>query len=192
MATEASAQLLTPLNTDERRALLRLARDSIRAAFRDEAPPLPCLLTPQLQAPGAAFVSLHLRAELRGCVGTLRADHALYVSVAERARAAAFEDPRFAPLTVAELAEVEIEISRLSRLQPAGPTEVVPGIHGVAVTAGERRGVFLPQVAPRYGWDAETLLAEVCLKASLPPDAWQWAETRLEIFEAEVFGETAA
>jgi len=188
--SESSPALFIPLTASERCTLLRLARDSIRGALHHDALPRPCLLTAPLEAPGAAFVSLHIHSDLRGCVGTLLAEQSLYLTVAARARSAAFDDPRFAPLTDAELMGVKIEISRLSRLVPACADVVRPGKHGIALTAGEHRGVFLPQVALRYGWDCPTLLSELCRKAQLPPDAWRWPETRLEIFEAEVFGES--
>ena len=107
------------------------------------------------------------------------------------AAAAAFEDPRFRPLTQADLAQTEIEISRLSVPRPASPTDVIPGRHGVCVTRGDYRGVFLPQVAERYGWDREQLLAEACLKAMLPANAWRDAAATLLIFEAEVFNDSS-
>ena len=189
MGSEPPSTHLTALTAAERRELLWLARESIRSALHDEALPLPRMLTPSLLAPGAAFVSLHVARALRGCVGSLVAEQPLHVAVAGRARSAAFEDPRFAPLTEVELALVEIEISRLGQVVRACAADVRPGVHGVCLSAGERRGVFLPQVASRYGWDAETLLGELCRKALLPPDAWRWPETSLEIFEAEVFGD---
>jgi AmmeMemoRadiSam system protein A len=190
MASESASRLLVPLTVGERRDLLWLAHESIRSALHDEAPPVPRTLTPPLLEPGAAFVSLHIANELRGCVGTLLAEQALHVTVAHRARAAAFDDPRFAPLTAVELASVEIEISRLSPLVPAHAEDVLPGVHGICLSVRERRGVFLPQVARRHGWDRETLLRELCQKALLPPDAWRWPETTLEIFEAEVFADS--
>jgi AmmeMemoRadiSam system protein A len=177
------------LTAAERGELLWVARASIRSALSHQPPPPPRAPTPALQQPGAAFVSLHIEEHLRGCVGTLLAEHSLQVTVAQRARAAAFEDPRFAPLTEVELATVTIEISRLGPVVPAPADAVLPGVHGVCLTAGERRAVFLPQVAGRHGWGRDTLLRELCQKAALPPDAWRWPETRLEIFEAEVFAE---
>lgn len=187
MASEAPLSLLTPLTADERRILLRLARQSILTALRNEGPPAPETLTAPLLEPGAAFVSLHIEENLRGCVGTLLADQPLHATVTHTARSAAFDDPRFPPLVVAELELVEIEISRLSAQVPARPEDIRPGVHGVCIHAGQRRGVFLPQVAQRYDWDRETLLRELCQKAMLPPDAWKWPQTSLEIFEAEVF-----
>jgi uncharacterized protein len=181
--------LLTP---DERCQLLALARDSIRAALQGEQPPTPAPLTPALDEPGAAFVSLHEGARLRGCIGTLTADRPLHLTVSQMAVAAACDDPRFAPLALAELAAVTIEISRLGALVQALPEQVCPGRHGVCLQTGDRRGVFLPQVALQYQWDRETLLRELCLKALLPPDAWREPGATLMVFEAEVFGETQA
>src|SRR5437762_696119 len=102
----SSPTALTPLTASERRELLWLARASIRAALHHQAVPRPHTFTPPLLESGAVFVSLHIEHDLRGCVGSLAADQPLHVAVALRARAAAFEDPRFAPLTEAELAVV--------------------------------------------------------------------------------------
>ena len=190
MSTEAPA--FRPLTSAERLELLWFARQSIHAALHGAAPPECRAPTPTLTAPGAAFVSLHQQHRLRGCIGTLAADRPLYRAVAQMALSAAFDDPRFPPLTKSELPEVDIEISRLSPLVPGLPEQVCPGRHGVCVTQGDHRGVFLPQVALEYHWDRETLLRELCRKALLPPDAWRHPSTTLTLFEAEVFGEEAA
>jgi len=150
------------------------------------------MLTVALNAPGAVFVSLHQQRRLRGCIGTLAAERALYLAVAQMALSAAFDDPRFPSLSKSELLGVDIEISRLSPLVPCLPEDVCPGRHGVCMTQGEHRGVFLPQVALEYHWNRETLLRELCRKALLPPDAWRHPSTTLMLFEAEVFGEEAA
>jgi uncharacterized protein len=189
MTAELQLPPFAPLTLAERRDLLSLARESIRAALQSDQPPIPAQLTPALDDPGAAFVSLHEGTRLRGCIGTLTADRPLYLTVSQMAVAAACDDPRFPPLSLAELAAVVIEISRLGPLIPALPGQVCPGRHGVCLHTGERRGVFLPQVALQYHWDRETLLRELCLKALLPPDAWLEPDTTLMVFEAEVFGE---
>jgi AmmeMemoRadiSam system protein A len=178
-----------PLTSAERHELLWLARESIHATLHGTASPGCRALTPALDAPGAAFVSLHQQHRLRGCIGTLTAERPLYRTVAQMALSAAFDDPRFPPLTKSELPSVQIEISRLSPLVPASPEEICPGRHGVCMTQGDHRGVFLPQVALEYHWDRETLLRELCRKALLPPDAWRHPGTALTLFEAEVFGE---
>lgn len=177
------------LTVTERRDLLWLARERIRCSLRGETPPLIKQLTPAMCEPSAAFVSLHQQEELRGCIGTLAADRPLHETVAQLAVSAAFEDPRFPPISLAELAETEIEISRLSRLVRAAPEQICVEQHGVCITLGEHRGVFLPQVARRFGWDRNRLLEELCRKALLPADAWRHAQASLMIFEAEIFSE---
>jgi AmmeMemoRadiSam system protein A len=181
-----------PLTPAERQELLWLARQGIHAALHGTTPPECRALTPALGTPGAAFVTLHHQGHLRGCIGTLAAERPLHRTVAQMALSAAFDDPRFPPLSMSELPGVIIEISRLSLLVPAAPEEVLPGRHGVCVAQGEHRGVLLPQVALEYHWDRETLLREVCRKALLPPDAWRRPGTTLMLFEAEVFGEDTA
>jgi AmmeMemoRadiSam system protein A len=134
------------------------------------------------------FTTLHLNGKLRGCIGYVVPTHSLYRTVAETARAAAFDDPRFRPITSDEASELKIEISVLSLLQPIRPEEVQIGVHGLVVAYGGRRGLLLPQVPVEWGWDRETFLAQTCLKAGLPPDAWlQGAE--LQAFTAEVFSD---
>ncbi|MFQ5665525.1 MAG: AmmeMemoRadiSam system protein A [Candidatus Binatia bacterium] len=189
MTAELPRITLEPLTPAERRALLRLARHSIRAALVGEESPLQVTASRALNAPGAAFVSLHCGGHLRGCIGTLHAEKPLQETVVEMARSAAFADPRFQPLDLDELSRVRIEISRLSCLVPARSEQVCPGVHGVSLTCGERRSVFLPQVATLYHWDRETLLTELCRKAMLPPQAWRWPETGLFVFTAEIFAD---
>jgi AmmeMemoRadiSam system protein A len=178
--------MLTPA---ERRELLRLARDSIRAALRATQPPAAASLTPALCEPAAVFVSLHQQHRLRGCVGTLSADRPLHEAVVRTARSAALDDPRFAPLAEDELADVRIEISRLGPMVPVRPEQVHPGSHGVCLRRGDQHAVFLPQVATRHDWNRETLLSELCLKALLPPDTWTHPDTSLMVFSAEVFAD---
>ena len=187
MDNEAPA--LVVLTSDERHELLRLARESIRAALCGDERPVACMLTTALREPTAVFVSLHNQERLRGCLGTLVAERPLHEAVVHMARAAALDDPRFPPLTAVELTAVDIEISRLSPLAPAFAEQVRPGSHGVCLQCGDRRAVFLPQVATHYGWDREMLLSELCRKAMLPRDAWKRPETCLQIFSAEVFAD---
>jgi uncharacterized protein len=171
----------------ERKLLLRLARDSIQSALEDRdldlTPP-----TPHLAEPRGAFTTLHLGKKLRGCIGYVSPTASLYKTVADTARASAFDDPRFDRVTLPEVPHLKIEISVLSRLQPIQPDEVVVGKHGLVVTQGNHRGLLLPQVAPEWEWDRETFLAQTCLKAGLPADAWKH-DAELQAFTAEVFGE---
>jgi len=182
-----TAQPHCEYSQEERELLLELAHRSIEAAFDDQgmdlSPP-----TPHLAERRGAFTTLHLRGALRGCIGYVLPSQSLYTTVAETAKAAAFDDPRFEPVTSQEAPHLKIEISVLSPLQIIRPEEVVVGKHGLVVTQGNRRGLLLPQVPVEWEWERETFLAQTCLKAGLPPDAWQHG-AQLQGFTAEVFGE---
>ena len=184
---------MSPLNEDEQRCLLSVARQAIRAALHREAlapeSAAASLPSPHLRESGAAFVSLHRHGRLRGCVGYVVARKPLYETVAEAAAAAAFHDLRFPPLREDELDGLEIEISVLSPLFPIAPEDIRPGEHGLMVSLGPQRGLLLPQVATEYGWTRERFLEETCAKAGLEPDAWKMG-ARLEAFTACVFSET--
>lgn len=176
------------LSDSEKRLLLTVARDAIAGRLSGRESPLP-EGTPRLQATGSAFVSLHLDHELRGCIGDLQFARPLLQSVHDNALSAAFRDPRFPELTMAELAAVEIEISCLSPPREVTSADAIEiGRHGVILEKSGRRAVFLPQVAPDYGWDVPTTLNQLCRKAGLANDAWRTGAT-LEVFEAIVFSE---
>ncbi len=172
---------------EERNLLLRLAHHSIESALEERAidltPP-----TAHLAEQRGAFTTLHLRGKLRGCIGYVFPAQSLYRTVAETARAAALDDPRFEPVGLPEAPELQVEISVLSTLKPITPEDVVVGKHGLVVSYGNRRGLLLPQVPVEWGWDRETFLSQTCLKAGLPPDAWLHG-AELQAFTAEVFGE---
>lgn len=104
--------------------------------------------------------------------------------------AAALEDPRFQPVESGEVAQIDIEISVLGPVEEVeDPTAIEVGRDGLVVEQGSRRGLLLPQVATEWGWDRETFLAQTCLKAGLPADAWKRG-AQVFRFQAEVFGET--
>ncbi len=172
---------------EERRQLLLLAHEVINANLEgrevDATPP-----SDHLAEPRGAFTTLHLKGELRGCVGYVMPVHPLYRTVAETAIAAAFHDTRFFPVTREEAPALEIEISVLSLLKPIEADEIEIGKHGLVVTFGSRRGLLLPQVPVEYNWDVKTFLQQTCHKAGLPPDAWERGAT-LECFTAEIFGD---
>jgi AmmeMemoRadiSam system protein A len=133
---------------------------------------------PWLQEPGATFVTLQLSGELRGCVGSLSANKPLCEDVEANARAAAFHDPRFAPLSRREYPGIEIEVSLLSPLEKMAVesekhllTLLRPGVDGVVMEYGWQRGTFLPQVWEQLP-DPKTFLAHLKQKAGLPVDFW--------------------
>lgn len=172
---------------EERSLLLRVAHTSIESAIRAQEIALEAP-TPHLAEKRGAFSTLYVRGELRGCVGYVFPVSPLYRTVAETARAAAFEDVRFSPLSAKELPELEVHLSILSVLQPIRAEEVQVGRHGLLVSLDARRGLLLPQVPVEHGWDRETFLEQTCRKAGLPLDAWRQGAT-LEAFTAELFGD---
>ncbi len=106
--------------------------------------------------------------------------------------AAASDDPRFPPLRAGEVADVAVAVSVLGPPRPiADPRTVEIGRQGLLVSRGFHRGTLLPKVAVEHGWGAEEFLKHTCLKAGLPPRAWQEADVTVEVFDAEEFGEEA-
>jgi AmmeMemoRadiSam system protein A len=172
---------------DERLTLLRIAHASIESQLADEALSLEAP-TPHLAEKRGAFTTLYVRRDLRGCVGYVFPVASIYQTVAETARAAAFEDSRFSPLSAAELPDLEIHLSVLSPLEPIRAEQVEVGRHGLLISLDGRRGLLLPQVPVEHGWDRETFLQQTCRKAGLPLDAWRHGAS-LEAFTAELFGD---
>jgi hypothetical protein len=175
----------------DRVLLLQIARAAIAAHVRQSTTES-AIRIPQsamLARPGAAFVTLHRRGDLRGCIGHLEPTESIGTVVSRCAVAAGSRDPRFPPVTPAELDEIDIEISLLGPLLPiAGPQDILVGRDGLVVERGWQRGLLLPQVAVEWEWDAEAFLAHTCRKAGLPRDAWKQGAAMWR-FEAEVFGE---
>jgi AmmeMemoRadiSam system protein A len=172
---------------EERALLLRVAHESILAALENRKisfdPP-----SPHLAEKRGVFASLYLEGELRGCVGFVQAVDSVYRAVAEAARAAAFEDTRFYPVTLGEAPRLHIELSILSPMQVVSPDDVEIGHHGLLISQHGWRGLLLPQVAVEHNWNRVTFLEQTCHKAGLPHDAWQKG-AKVEAFTAEVFGE---
>jgi AmmeMemoRadiSam system protein A len=184
---EDSSRKADEFTKEERSSLLKLAHASIEAALEQREIPLDPP-SPHLAEPRGAFTTIYYRGQLHGCVGYVFAVASLYRTVAETARAAAFEDTRFLPVTLEEAPELEVSLSVLSELQPIPADAVEIGRHGLVISQHGRRGLLLPQVPVEHGWDRVTFLEQTCRKAGLPPDAWQKGAT-IEAFTAEVFGD---
>ena len=191
------------LDETERAWLARLARTSIALAV-GAAPEMPgatglaeALNDPQapdrtrhpvLRRPLGSFVTISLGGDLRGCIGTIVGREPLEENVWRMARAAALEDPRFPPLSAREWARAGLDISVLDELTACpDPQRIDVGRHGVALQYGGRSGVFLPQVPVEQGWDRETYLDHLCLKAGVPVGSWRKPGARLYWYEAQVF-----
>ena len=178
----------TPEFSEQERALLlRLAHESISFAFENREISLD-VPAPHFAEHRGVFTSLYLRGELRGCVGYVLPSCTVYRAVAETARAAAFQDNRFPPVTKEEAPRLAIELSILSPPQPLQSEAIEVGRHGLLVSWHGRRGLLLPQVPIEHGWDRTTFLEQTCRKAGLPIDAWQKGAI-IEAFTAEVFGD---
>jgi uncharacterized protein len=182
---------MSPLADREKQLLLELARRALVAGVEKREPIQNFPDDEILRQPGGAFVTLHRRGRLRGCVGQLPSKDPLVEVVAHCAKAAALEDPRFTPVPAAELAEIEIELSILSPLDDVTLEKIEAGKHGLVVSRGWRRGVLLPQVATEFNWPTERFLEETCVKAGMEREAWKDSHTRIQAFTAEVFGEPA-
>jgi len=180
---------MSSLAEREKQLLLRIARSALTLGVANQ-PPLHDFRSEEfLQLVRGAFVTLHRRGRLRGCVGQLPGRDALAAVVAHCARAAALDDSRFDPVTSSELSEIDIEVSVLSALQDVTLEAIEPGKHGLIVSRGMQRGVLLPQVASQFKWGAQRFLEETCVKAGLERDAWKDPAALVQAFTAEVFSE---
>jgi AmmeMemoRadiSam system protein A len=197
-ADQAAMELVSArLPPDAGLLLLPLARQSIATALRLPSPVPAPAATPWLRAPGASFVTVTLGGQLRGCIGSLGAHRPLGRDVADNARAAALDDPRFPPLTRAEFGLVQLEVSVLSVPEPyacASRADAVaglrPGVDGVILAAHGRRATFLPQVWDELA-DPDQFLSHLMRKAGLPATLWD-DTVRLERYTVTAFLEPVA
>jgi AmmeMemoRadiSam system protein A len=171
-----TAEEAPPIHAARGDALLALARGAIAHELGVGARPR--IASDFLRAPGASFVTLRIDGQLRGCIGSLQAQRPLGEDIEHNARAAAFADPRFSPLSADELPRTHIEVSVLSAPQPMDVhsladllAQLRPHVDGLILSAGARRATFLPQVweqlpAPR------DFVAQLQQKAGLPVGSW--------------------
>lgn len=183
------------LSEDSKRRLLTIARDSIASQLKDkiesrlDLPSLP----PELQKPGACFITLTHNGLLRGCIGSLEARQPLAADVQEHASDAAFRDFRFPPLTASEFSDLHIEVSVLSAPTPLkydNPEELPdllhPGEDGVILARGMRRATFLPQVWEKVA-DPFSFLDMLCEKMGFEYDLWRREKLDVFIYHVESF-----
>ena len=176
--------------------LLKLARKSINLKLdgKDIKDQLEISEIPaELLSDGAAFVTLTRSGELRGCIGSLEAYRPLYLDVISHSLNAAFRDPRFHPLDISELNDINIEISVLSEKTGVSYSDfsdlkkkIIPGVHGVYLTHKNRTATFLPQVWEQLP-DHEQFFGHLCNKAGLPYDFMLTEKAGIEIYTVENF-----
>jgi len=180
------------MNDSQKMALLKVAKDTVRAVIAGGEAVRPETDDEELKAARGCFVTPKNGEQLRGCIGQFTSDEPLIELVAAMASASASRDTRFFdnPITPGELPQLDIEISVLSPLQLTNdPLSLRLGVDGIYIKRGFASGCFLPQVATETGWSAEQFLSYCCAhKAGLPYNAWQDAGTEVYLFQAEVFG----
>jgi AmmeMemoRadiSam system protein A len=177
------------LSEAECQALLRLARESVVEAVCRNCLPKRIPSDGIFAGHGGVFVTLHVSHKLRGCIGVVEANEPLGGSIVRCAASAALQDTRFAPVRPEELAELQIEVSLLSKRGPITLEQIEIGRHGLLVTCGNQRGVLLPQVAGEHRLTPEQFLAEACRKAGLAPEAWRNPGVEVFGFTCDVLAE---
>ncbi|MBI5741569.1 MAG: AmmeMemoRadiSam system protein B [Nitrospirae bacterium] len=175
----------SPLTGAEKDRLLDLARETIRLYVRDGKIPEVNISDKRLMTNGATFVTIKANGMLRGCIGNIFPVMPLYQSVIHNAVSASSRDPRFPPLGPEEIKDIDVEVTVLSALEPCNDkNEVEVGRHGLYIVKDDRSGILLPQVPVEQGWERDTFLRQVSIKAGLPGDAWKEAD--LYRFTAEI------
>lgn len=190
-----------PLTSSQGMTLVALARQTLARHLGRTPPPAEAqglearLAAPALQARCGTFVTLKINHRLRGCIGNLSADASLAAGVRDNALNAAFHDPRFSPLTAAELDTLQIEVSVLSeplRLDYTDADDLLsrlkPGIDGVILKKGHASATFLPQVWEQLP-QPDAFLSNLCMKAGLPADRWRQGDLTVLVYQVQYFHE---
>jgi hypothetical protein len=188
------------LSEEEGRAVVELARSAIEAHVKGERIRMLSWSSGFLSEERGVFVTLSTVEQgpdrLRGCIGFPYPVKKLGEGIQEAAIAAASEDPRFPPVRPGELGAIVVEVSVLTTPKPLEAKRRVDvqkmvriGKDGLIVSRSYTSGLLLPQVATEFGFDQQEFLSQACLKAGLMPDAWLDQETKLHVFQAEIFVE---
>jgi AmmeMemoRadiSam system protein A len=177
------------LSEADHRALLRLARNAVVEAVSQGHLPEPIPQDGVFAERCGAFVTLHVRRRLRGCIGVIEGDEPLGESIVRCAASAALQDPRFPSMRPEDLNDLQIEISLLSPPAAIRPEDVEIGRHGLLVSRGAQRGLLLPQVAVEHRLTREQFFEETCRKAQLERDVWREPGTQVLGFTCDVFSD---
>jgi AmmeMemoRadiSam system protein B/AmmeMemoRadiSam system protein A len=176
------------LSEEEKKTLHYIAKTVIENKAKGKAVPDFKIESTTLKENRGAFVTIHKKGQLRGCIGYIEGRGPLHKTIEEMAEAAAFRDPRFSAVKEKELPELDLEISVLTPLKRISDVnEIQVGKHGIYIKKGWYSGLLLPQVATEYRWDRQTFLEHTCQKAGLPSNAWKEKDTEIYIFSADIF-----
>ncbi len=181
---------------EQAKKLIKIARDSISSYFEGKEADVSEDIKKEFKEDRAVFVSLYVKDELTGCIGFPEPIIPLYKAVIDAARSAAFEDPRFPPLSREQFKELRIELSVLTKPEEIVvkdsaeyPEKVEIGKDGLVIKDKFGSGLLLPQVAVEWRWDSKEFLNQTCMKAGLSPDCWDNMKRNVYKFQAQVFEE---
>ncbi len=179
------------LNREQQIKILKLARNTIAGKLGLPLPYRDLELNESVfKEKFGAFVTLHIKGGLRGCIGYIVGIKEITETIIDMSKASAFDDPRFASLKKEEFEKIDIEVSILSPIEDVkNVSDIVIGRDGLIIKKGYKSGLLLPQVAVEQKWNLEEFLFNTCLKAGLSPQSWKEKDTKIEKFSAQVFGE---
>ncbi len=183
-------------NKEDGKALVNIAKESISCFFSEKEVVVKDKIKEKFKEKLGVFVTLKITDELRGCIGFVEGAAPLHEAVINAAKAAAFSDPRFGPLTKQEFENVKIELSVLTKpklIDVERPEEYLDkikiGEDGLIIKSSYSSGLLLPQVAVEWKWDVKGFLENTCQKAGLEKEAWKDLENKIYKFQAQVFEE---
>jgi AmmeMemoRadiSam system protein A len=184
-------------NLERGELLVKLARQCMVARVKGQRFPAPVEIQEEFSDYQGCFVTLRIEEQLRGCIGYPEPIMPLYEAVASAAENVTFRDFRFPSVSEEELPFIRVEVDLLTppRLLVGDEAEdyleqIDVGRDGLLIRSPGNTGLLLPQVATRYGWNAEEFLRQTCCKANLPEDAWYDLDrVRVYTFQVEAFGE---
>ena len=185
------------LTEDEGKLLVKIAREAIETFIKERKKiDIPESIPDTLKENMGAFVTLNKEGLLRGCIGYPEPIAPLISAVIDVAISAAVNDPRFSPVTVNELNNLEIEVSVLTKpelIEVEQPEQymdkVKVGDDGLIIEKGPYKGLLLPQVAREWGWNVEEFLYNTCVKAGLTADCWLYPDVKVYKFGSQIFHE---
>ena len=177
------------LNKVEQQKILSYSRELLKARLTHGPEPRLDFDHPLLEEKRGIFVTLKCEGRLRGCIGRILGEAPLRESIRDMTLAAAFKDPRFPPLGLAELEAIKIHISLLTAPVPVKSyKDIRTGTDGIIVSHGWKKGVYLPEVAIETGWDARTFF-ESCATEKAGLAEHELGEAGIEVFRTEGFEE---
>ncbi len=183
------------LSKEDGKFLVKLARETIETFIKEKKKlKVPENTPDSLKEELGVFVTLNKDGQLRGCIGYPEPIESLVKAVIDVAISAAVNDPRFSPVTINELNDLEIEVSVLTKpvlMEAKKPEEYIEkikiGEDGLIIERGPYKGLLLPQVAVEWGWNVEEFLYNTCVKAGLTADCWIYPDVKIYKFSSQIF-----